>query len=163
MFLLCNGLLVFVGITRSLYGSSSLDESFNYVEAKEPMLVVKEKINYPYQENIEGEYTKEIKYSSEEVEEKVKDINLEEGKGSSILILEQEEELEKVSKIFDEEKDKDSKMGEFMIGERVEEQEVVEEVNWMISNEELNKKFDDFIKRMKEDLRIEAQRQLVMV
>ncbi|CAL5202329.1 unnamed protein product [Lathyrus oleraceus] len=121
MFLLCNGLLVFVGITISLStGSSSVDESsnnvkdgsrllFSMVEAKVPVLVMK------------GD---------------------------------QEEE----SRLFDEggeEEDNELQM--------VDEEEILEEANWVINTDELNKKFDDFIKRMKEDLRIEAQRQFLMV
>jgi len=44
-------------------------------------------------------------------------------------------------------------------------EEEEEEGNGMsiMSTEELNKKFDDFIRRMKEEIRIEAQQQLVMV
>jgi hypothetical protein len=151
MFLLCNGLLVFVGITRSLSWSSSVDESSNFVKdgsqslysnveaIKESMLVVKEKTN-----------------KLEEVEEKVKNINLEVGKGSSILVLEQEEELEEEIRLFDEGDEEEDDEQEMV--ERVDEEEVVEEANWMLStDEELNKKFDDFIRRMKEDLRIEAK------
>ncbi|KAK2440940.1 glutamic acid-rich protein [Trifolium repens] len=150
MFLLCNGLLVFVGITRSLSWSSSVAESSNFdkdgsqslysnVEAiKESMLVVKEKTN-----------------KLEEVEEKVKNINLEVGKGSSILILEQEEELEEKIRLFDEGDEKEDDEQEMV--ERVDEEKVVEEANLVLSTEELNKKFDDFIRRMKEDLRIEAK------
>jgi hypothetical protein len=151
MFLLCNGLLVFVGITRSLSWSSSVDESSNFVKdgsqslysnveaIKESMLVVKEKTN-----------------KLEEVEEKVKNINLKVGKGSSILVLEQEEELEEEIRLFDEGDEEEDDEQEMV--ERVDEEEVVEEANWMLStDEELNKKFDDFIRRMKEDLRIEAK------
>jgi hypothetical protein len=150
MFLLCNGLLVFVGITRSLSWSSSVDESSNFVKdgsqslysnveaIKESMLVVKEKTN-----------------KLEEVEEKVKNINLEVGKGSSILILEQEEELEEKIRLFDEGDEEEDDEQEMV--ERINEEKVVEEANLVLSTEELNKKFDDFIRRMKEDLRIEAK------
>ncbi|KAK2386966.1 hypothetical protein P8452_25205 [Trifolium repens] len=156
MFLLCNGLLVFVGITRSLSWSSSVDESSNFVKdgsqslysnveaIKESMLVVKEKTN-----KLEEE-------SEDQVEEKVKNINLKVGKGSSILVLEQEEELEEEIRLFDEGDEEEDDEQEMV--ERVDEEEVVEEANWMLStDEELNKKFDDFIRRMKEDLRIEAK------
>nr|KYP41354.1 hypothetical protein KK1_037280 [Cajanus cajan] len=148
MFLLCNGLLVFVGITRSLSKSSSVGESYKYVEdgsqssysdvqANEPIMlvgkVVMEKNHEPDEQNTEAEHAIEIKYyGEEEGEESIGDIVLEEN-------------------------------DEFMIGESVEEEEVVEEPNYVLSTEELNKKFDDFIRRMKEDLRIEAQRQLLMV
>ncbi|KEH34071.1 hypothetical protein MtrunA17_Chr3g0102291 [Medicago truncatula] len=150
MFLICNGLLVFVGITRSLSWSSSIDESSNYV--KEPMLVVKDKTNEPNnEENIEDEYTMEIKYSSEKAEEGV-----EEEKRSSILVLDQEEGVEEESRLFGERNEEEDKKSEIV--KRVENEEVLEEANLVLSTEELNKKFDDFIKKMKKDLRIEAQK-----
>ncbi|GAU44346.1 hypothetical protein TSUD_129200 [Trifolium subterraneum] len=145
MFLLCNGLLVFVGITRSLSWSSSVDESSNFVKdgsqslysnveaIKESMLVVKEKSN-------------KLEEESEEVEEKVENINLEVGKGSNILVSEHEGELDEGIRLFDEGDEEED-----------DEQEMVEEANLVLSTEELNKKFDDFIRRMKEDLRIEAK------
>ncbi|CAJ2640050.1 unnamed protein product [Trifolium pratense] len=135
MFLLCNGLLVFVGITRSLSWSSSVDESSNFVKDGSQSLY----------SNVEA-----IKESML-VEEKVKNINLEVGKGSSILVSEQDEEIS----LFDD-GDEDEDEEQEMV-ERIEEEEVVEEANLVLSTEELNKKFDDFIKRMKEDLRIEAK------
>lgn len=55
--------------------------------------------------------------------------------------------------------------GDFGFGERVEVEEEGEGEggNRKLSTEELNKKFDDFIKKMKTELRMEAQRQLIMV
>jgi len=121
------------------------------------MLVVKDKTNEPNsEENIEDEYTMEIKYSSEKAEESV-----EEGKGSSILVLDQEEGIEEESRLFGERKEEEDKESEIV--KRVEDEEVLEEASLVLSTEELNKKFDDFIKKMKKDLRIEAQNQLVMV
>ena len=87
MFLLCNGLLVFVGITRSLSGSSGVAESessskyvedgsqspYSDVEANEAIILeekeVIEKIHEPHGQNTEAEHAIEIKYSSEEGEE----------------------------------------------------------------------------------------------
>lgn len=46
--------------------------------------------------------------------------------------------------------------------EEYEEGEEEEVENGMLSAEELNKKCDEFIRRTKEELRIEAQRQLIM-
>lgn len=66
----------------------------------------------------------------------------------------------------------DEPEGRFKIEEEEEEtrifaEEDVEAGNGMLmsstSTEELNKKFEDFIRRMKEELRIEAQRQPIMV
>lgn len=72
------------------------------------------------------------------------------------------------------EKEHDEPGGRFIISEEEEEEETgifteeyEEAGNGMLtssaSTEELNKKFDDFIRRMKEELRIEAQRQPIMV
>ncbi|KAK7305241.1 hypothetical protein VNO77_43143 [Canavalia gladiata] len=172
MFLLCNGLLVFVGITRSLSGSSTVDESSKYVEdgsqspysgveANKSLMLV-EKISKPEEQNSEPEHAIEIKYFGEEGGENIGDKILEgeeEGKESGESLLEDGE-----SEVFGGgDEDKESEIDEFLIRESLEEEEVVEEPNMVLSTEELNKKFDDFIRRMKEDLRIEAQRQLLMV
>ncbi|XP_061364146.1 uncharacterized protein LOC133307621 [Gastrolobium bilobum] len=180
MFLLCNGLLVFVGITRSLSGHSGVDESsqcveggsqspYSDVEVNKPMLV--EKTKEPDEHNIEANQAIQIKYYNQEVEEKIEKIILEdeeEGKEVNQSVLkEEEEEPHKETELYgagDEDEDKDSEINEFMIEERVEEEETKEEeANRLLSTEELNKKFDDFIRRMKEELRIQAQRQLIMV
>ena len=156
MFLICNGLLVFVGITRSLSWTSSVDESYNYVKDDSKSLFSKNIEAIKESMLVMNEKTKELEEESEEVEDKVENINFKEGKRSSILVLEQEEELEEESMLFDEgdkEEDKESEMVE-----RVEDEEVLEEANLVLSTEELNKKFDDFIKKMKKDLRIEAQK-----
>ncbi|KAK7339605.1 hypothetical protein VNO77_20283 [Canavalia gladiata] len=97
------------------------------------MLVVE--IREPEEQNSEAEHAIEIKYFGEE-EENIENIVLE---------------------------DKKLAIDEFLIGERIQEEEVVEEPNWVLSTEELNKKFDNFIRRMKEDLRNIAERQLLMV
>ncbi|KAK7387164.1 hypothetical protein VNO78_27720 [Psophocarpus tetragonolobus] len=184
MFLLCNGLLVFVGITRSLSGSSSVAESesskfvedgsqslYSDVEANKPIMLVEkevmQKIHEPDGQNTEAEHAIEIKYSSEE--ENIGNIILEgeeeeEEKGNSESVLKEAEEPEGETELFGAGDEEESEIDEFVIGESAEEdEEVVEEPNWVLSNEELNKKFDDFIRKMKEDLRIEAQRQLLMV
>ncbi|KAJ6723841.1 TRANSMEMBRANE PROTEIN [Salix koriyanagi] len=38
-----------------------------------------------------------------------------------------------------------------------------DEVNWSLSTEELNKKCDEFIRRMKDEIKSESQQHLVMV
>ena len=189
MFLLCNGLLVFVGITRSLSGSSGVAESessskyvedgsqspYSDVEANEAIILeekeVIEKIHEPHGQNTEAEHAIEIKYSSEEGEEEgeesIGDIILEgekeeKGNAESVLTEENKKLDGETGQFGAEDEDRESEIDEFLIGESVEE-EVVEEPNWVLSTEELNKKFDDFIRKMKEDLRIEAQRQLLMV
>ncbi|KAL2332820.1 hypothetical protein Fmac_014033 [Flemingia macrophylla] len=178
MFLLCNGLLVFLGIARSLSGSSSVGESYKYVEdasqssysdveANEPIMLVgkevMEKIHEPDGQNTEAAHAIEIKYS-EEGEENIGDIVLEgeeEGKGDRESGLKEETHAE-IGSFGGGDEEKESESDQFLIEEIVEEEEVVEP-NCVLSTEELNKKFDEFIRRMKEDLMIEARRQLLVV
>lgn len=194
MFLLCNGLLVFVGITRSLSGSncdekpstyikdgSHSQSRFSVIETNELMLEIvetEEKSSEHDEQNIAAEQVIEIETCAEEVQENIEKIILvDEGqeKGSS-LVLKEEEELDEETELLDvghedeeEEEDKGSEFDYFLIEESMEEEEEnveeeeEEEECCMLSTEELNRKVEDFIRKMKEDLRIEAQRQLVMV
>ncbi|KAG5053450.1 hypothetical protein JHK87_005648 [Glycine soja] len=183
MFLLCNGILVFVGITKSLSGSSCCDDNkpstyvkddgsqsrFSVIEANELMLEIvetEEQTSDPDEQNTVVEQVIEIENCAEEVQENIEKIILvDEGeeKGSSLVLKEEKkEELDEETELLDvgdEEEDKGSETDYILIEERIEE----EEESCMLSTEELNKKFEDFIRKMKEDLRIEAQRQLVMV
>jgi hypothetical protein len=70
-----------------------------------------------------------------------------------------EVEEEKEVELFDadDEGDKGSENDYILI-----EENNIEEEN-SINTEELNKKFEDFIRKMKEDLRIDARQHLVMV
>lgn len=189
MFLLCNGILVFVGITKSLSGSSCCDDNkpstyvkddgsqsrFSVIEANELMLEIvetEEQTSDPDEQNTVVEQVIEIENcAEEEVQENIEKIVLvDEGqeKGSSLVLKEEEkEELDEETELLDvgdEEEDKGSETDYILIEESIEEEEEdVEEESCMLSTEELNKKFEDFIRKMKEDLRIEAQRQLVMV
>ncbi|GAU28326.1 hypothetical protein TSUD_256540 [Trifolium subterraneum] len=180
MFLLCNGLLVFVGLTKSFSASSSDDEkssdnsddlsSSKYieeedhglqshildVEANEPMLETEDdKItSEPDEQNAAAEEEAE-----EEVEENIENIIfIDEEQGEEMNEEEQEVELFDAN---DEVGDKGSKHDYILIEENNIEEE--EEEESCISTEELNKKFEDFIRKMKEDLRIDARRHLIMV
>ncbi|KAL2316654.1 hypothetical protein Fmac_030530 [Flemingia macrophylla] len=185
MFLLCNGLLVFVGITKSLSGSSCDDDKpstyvkdgshsqFSAIEANELMLEIVEtgeNTSEHNEQNIAAEQVIEIENCAEEVQGNIEKIILvDEGqeKGNSLVLKEEEKELDEVTELLDaddEEEDKGSEFDYFLIEDRMEEEEEnVEEENCALSTEELNRKVEDFIRKMKEDLRIEAQRQLVMV
>ena len=193
MFLLCNGLLVFVGITRSFSGSSGDDEQLSkYVEdgsrpqfpdviANKPMLEeeAEEKTIEHDEQNTAAEQAIGTKHFAEVVEENFGKIILvdgdqDEGSDYQSVFKEEEKELDEETEVFDagdedEEEEKASEIDQFLSEENIEEEEDVveeeeeEEENCTLSTEELNKKFDDFIRRMKEDLRIEARRQLVMV
>ncbi|XP_040986288.1 uncharacterized protein LOC121234422 [Juglans microcarpa x Juglans regia] len=178
IFLLCNGLLVFLakysGLTRSLSGSTYNDEySFesegnglqpesSISESKKTLLekeVMVEDIGTAG--NVALEQERERKYLIKELEKETEKSAAKEGGGGGggggenrfsnskeevgIFVLENEEEQnETVAGSFLEEEDEDGGNG-------------------MLSTEELNKKFEDFIKRMKEEIRIEAREQLVMV
>lgn len=185
MFLLCNGLLVFVGITRSFSGSSGGDDryeasskyldddgsksEFSDVEAKEPEMEeeAEERMGEPdNQQSVSADQVIEVE--EEDTEIAIVGDEEEEQKGTSQSVLEDEEN----GILYagdEEEEDKESEVDDFLIEENLEEGEIIEEEeeeeeNCLLSTEELNKKFDDFIRRMREDLRIEAlQQQLIMV
>ncbi|XP_039072299.1 uncharacterized protein LOC120219545 [Hibiscus syriacus] len=77
---------------------------------------------------------------------------------SSVKEGKQEEEEENAGFL---EEDKEDQLNWSI--EEEEEKEELMEGNKALSTEELNKKFDEFIRKMKEELRIEARQQLVMV
>ncbi|KAI9115756.1 hypothetical protein K1719_013425 [Acacia pycnantha] len=190
MFLLCNGLLVFVGIARSFSGSSGSDDEvssssskyvddgssseYSDIEAREPLLEVEaeERSREPDELNIPSDEAVEIKYYEGDEDMEIKaiveyDVEQQEGEElrTSHLILEDEE-----TGMLDAGEEEGSKGHDFLIEEGIEEEEIEYEEeedddaeNSRLSTEELNKKFDDFIRRMREDLRIEARRQLIMV
>jgi len=200
MFLLCNGLLVFVGLTKSFSKSSTDDDddkpsnnseglsSSQYiqeeeeqleedgsqyhhvldVEANEPMLESEaEKITSKLNEqNVEAEEEIEMKACSKEVEEYIE----------NIIFIDEEEQGEEEVELFDAHDDEGDKLSEIDYilieennieeeeheeeeeEEEEDEEDYVEEESCVLSTEELNKKFEDFIRKMKEDLRIDARR-----
>ncbi|CAK8538920.1 unnamed protein product [Lathyrus sativus] len=175
MFLLCNGLLVFVGLTKS-FSTSSIDDdkpsnnsqyssSVRYIEVEEEegsqSHILDVEVNEPMMEREAEKRTSEPdEQSAEEEEEKVEEENIEK------IILIDEEKVE----LFDGddvEEYEGSEIDYVLIEENnIEEEDYVEEEeeeSCMLSTEELNKKFDDFIRKMKQDIRIDARRHLVMV
>lgn len=114
-------------------------------------------------ENVAMEQGREIDHLVKEVQEETGKSAVDEegeagGEESRSFISKQEEEEEETgSFVLEEKKEQNESVSEFLI------EEEEEEGNGMLSTEELNKKFDDFIRRMKEEIRIEAQKQLVMV
>ncbi|KAK2431936.1 glutamic acid-rich protein [Trifolium repens] len=185
MFLLANGLLVFVGLTKSFSASSSDDDkssdssddlsSSKYteeedkahildVEANDPMLVRED-------EKITSELHEQNAAAEEVVEENIENIIfIDEEQGEEMNEVEDEEVEIELFDADDEEGAKESENDYIVIEENniddeeedyVEEEE--EEEESCINTEELNKKFEDFIRKMKEDLRIDARRHLIMV
>ena len=121
-------------------------------------------------ENVAMEQGREIDHLIREVQEETgKSAGDEEGEaggGEESRSSISKEEEETSSFVLEEKKEQNESVSEFLIEERIEEdddEEEEEEGNGTLSTEELNKKFDDFIRRMKEEIRIEAQQQLVMV
>ncbi|XP_010270213.1 PREDICTED: uncharacterized protein LOC104606614 [Nelumbo nucifera] len=150
MFLLCNGILVFLATNSGLIRSSSpFMTDLHYDQFKsnghhlrpipqapemelEASVIEKDEIDDDEVENIDGCLEKNVVGKQEQVRNR--------------LLLEQEEE-ESNGFLNLEEIDEDDGEGE----------------NGLLSTEELNKKFDDFIKKMKEEIRLEAQRQVIRV
>ena len=177
MFLICNGLLVFLanysGLVRSLSLSSQQDELHfkNFIasyKSESPMppkklelIAVPESIGLV--ENVAKEEGNEEEYYLINQRETKKEVV--EDKEQEEKDQEQEETaLEHVAEHKDENKYwlKDDFLSEQE--EEEEDEDENEEVgSGEMNTEELNKKFDEFIRRMKEELRIEAQRQLIMV
>lgn len=103
----------------------------------------------------QGEIEKEIIEVKEQEIESGSLASKEEGKDQ-----EKEEEEETIVNVAEDEEENDVWPNDDSLIEQKEDDEVG---NGVMSTEELNKKFDEFIRRMKEELRIEAQRQLIMV
>ncbi len=170
IFLLCNGLLVFLakysGLIRSLSGAYHNEESFKSSEDDLQKEVVTERSGSAA--NVAMEQGREIENFIKEVQQETHeksavDEEKEGGEESRSFISKQEEE-ETGLFVLEDEKEQKELVNDFFIEETVEEEEEEEEEgNGILSTEELNKKFDDFIRRMKEGIRIEAQQQLVMV
>ncbi|XP_040989075.1 uncharacterized protein LOC121236712 [Juglans microcarpa x Juglans regia] len=177
IFLLFNGLLVLLakysGLIRSLSGSSHEVESITCVdhglqpesstlETTEAVLenkVMLETVGSA--ENVALRQRREIDYLIKDVKKETEKTAVEEGGESRFFISEEEEGEGVVYVSEDEEEPNESATSSFINKEEEEEEE--DEGNEKLSTEELNKKFDDFIRRVKEEIRIEAQRQLVMV
>ncbi|MBA0673718.1 hypothetical protein Goklo_029148 [Gossypium klotzschianum] len=158
IFLLCNGLLVFLAKFSGLISSSSQqsnlsDDHYNHQSFK----------SYTYIPQTESTRldtsTPLLDLEKEEnagfVEEEAK------GSSSDEPFVEDNEESETYEP---EEEEKDIEESEnYEPEEEEEEEEELMEGNNVLSTEEMNKRFDEFIRKMKEGLRIEAQQQLVMV
>ncbi|XP_021636768.2 uncharacterized protein LOC110632753 [Hevea brasiliensis] len=179
MFLLCNGLLVFVAAFSGLISSSSeyknrssINESANNYEDDALPLVLDqystesllENEDKMAQEKVAGEERRENdEYITGEVGDLetqqfiVDDDQPEESRESRVLITTVKEN----SEVFVEEDDDYQREVVKEFDDKFPVQE--EEENGMLSTEELNKKFEEFIRKTKEEIRIEAQQQLVMV
>ncbi|PON94038.1 hypothetical protein TorRG33x02_100770 [Trema orientale] len=200
IFLLCNGLLVFLakysGLIRTLSLSSPQDHDQSY--SKNIMDVSQSELSMPpltegivlgtkeaEVESIESTESVVIKEATEdqycftnqteaeiENEKPVLEDHEEQERDDEFVVSneeeqeeeeEEEEEKEEENALVHVQEDKEEHTWSEVDLVQEEEEEEEEVGNGMLSTEELNKKFDEFIRRMKEELRIEAQRQLIMV
>ncbi|OAY28373.1 hypothetical protein MANES_15G061300v8 [Manihot esculenta] len=184
IFLLCNGLLVFVAKFSGLISSSSVYTNHSSIESvksyeddAQPVLDQYSKVSLLVKEDLmaqENVAAEERRESDECITREVEE------RETKQFIAEDEPDQEResgfsitpgnkeVSEVFVEEDDDHQEetieefVDKFPIQEDEEEYEYEEE-NGTLSTEELNKKFEEFIRKMKEEIRIEAQQQLVMV
>ncbi|OVA20149.1 hypothetical protein BVC80_1663g43 [Macleaya cordata] len=189
MFLLCNGILVFLA-RNSYFFSSSTDlhdklatrnvdqfwlkpefsEMIDYVVEKEVVVESVGSLENNILENEDGEEVREGQKEAEEDEKNGTFISEDNKEEEKRVPIEEEDEEENGILISEEDNKEDEKRvpieeeeEEEGGGGQEEEEEDAEEENGSLSTEELNKKFDEFIKKMKEGIRIEAQEQLVFV
>ncbi|KAK7303404.1 hypothetical protein RJT34_14310 [Clitoria ternatea] len=165
MFLICNGILAFVAKT-SLKSSfspppSSSDSDFdqflpsNLSEIKTPvsdMVLVPLMGTSEPSENVERQVKWEVKYNEEASEEEEATL-CNKTKGAENEAYNAEEEIKW------ENEETESEV-EVAIDDDLEESTTKED---LASAEELNRKFEEFIRKMKEEIRIEAKRQLIAV
>lgn len=167
IFLIFNLLLVvlakYSGLIRSLSWSSTCyrisDEASFNINTEGGFRVESSMLRQEDQEAIASSSTDNV-------------INAGDQKEGEFFINQVEQDADNAVEEYKEE-EHDEPEGRFIISEEEEEEngifteEYEEAGNGMLtsstSTEELNKKFDDFIRRMKEELRIEAQRQPIMV
>lgn len=143
IFLLCNGILVFIVKNSGLINNSpSWGTDHNDVGIKN--------------RDSQGPAPEFYKIKPLAAREKaVMEVEEEEGRESGLVITEEEVDVEV-------EEEEERQMGQenwFLVIKEEEEEE--EEETGLLSAEELNKKCDDFIKKMREGIKFEAQ-QLVM-
>ncbi|KAF3453320.1 hypothetical protein FNV43_RR03760 [Rhamnella rubrinervis] len=104
-----------------------------------------------------------ISQLEKETEKAIVEDQQQERGSESIISNGEEEEEEETDEIYvpqDDEEEQKWSNGDFFTGQTIEEEE---EVDAKLSTEELNKKFDEFIRKMKAEIRIEAQSHLIMV
>lgn len=170
MFLLCNGLLVFLakysGLFKSLSSSRRNYDSLRVYEfgpLSDPMMLEVEK-PLVVRETTEVATTQE-RESRYAAQQERKDESEESGHLTSSE-GEMEERIISVPESGDVSEDNYGLGTSFFAMERVEDDDTTtneEENDGVLSDEELNRKFDEFIKRMKEEIIVDARRTLVVV
>lgn len=183
-FLLCNGLLVFLAKYSGLLSVSSSPspsnnnksnltvdhhESFkNYEDDPQPQMTIIETTTDEVPMTLEQEAELESTQTQQKqnAEEKESEAAITKTETEETREEQEKEEAEEESALLEEdgEEEAEAESSFFIEGEGGEGEEEEEEGgNGKLSDEELNKKFEDFIRKMKEELRIEARQQLIMV
>ncbi|KAK7331135.1 hypothetical protein VNO77_25350 [Canavalia gladiata] len=164
MFLICNGILAFIAKTSLTSSSDShidnLLQPSNLSETNAPlvsdMVVVPLSQDYVYVSLVVEE---QVKWHEEEYNEGIKQVeeqeestlcNKNEGRESETYMEEKAEEGETESGV---EVAQDDEQAETIITTNEE----------SVNTDELNRKFEEFIRKMKEEIRIEARSQLIAV
>ncbi|KAK6133260.1 hypothetical protein DH2020_033021 [Rehmannia glutinosa] len=185
MFLICNGILAFVAKSSKLTTSSGFEIMKNITEEDhhdhvkqipEMPLLLKEAENAASMElyvdsplNIVEENQMSLQQQEQEFAGFQKTREDEKTVGSPILNVEEkqmslEQQQEQEFAGFQKRENEKTSTGEIIFDwedEDEEEEELEEEAingDAQVSTEELNKKFEEFIRRMKEEIRIEARR-----
>ncbi|CAL1384724.1 unnamed protein product [Linum trigynum] len=170
VFLLCNGLLVFVAKssinTTSSSSSSSSSSSHqhcydNTVESRSPPPSL---LGYESNDQVVEEIKEVVVVEDHSVvvghdhQEQV-EARGDEGEDQGKIVSKEKIQESDRDDVHDEEEEEEDDEEEGL------EEEEEEGIDAVLSTEELNRKFDEFIRRMKEEIRVEAQRhcQLVLV
>ncbi|RXH90127.1 hypothetical protein DVH24_032484 [Malus domestica] len=149
MFLLCNGLLVFIVKNSGLIGTSPPGSS-NLTNEEHDLKSVESR-----QKTVELAETKATK--SPKAKEEVVNVEIEQVKARADEILVSVEEEKRVL-IAAEEEDEYCRNNSLVVDDHdLYEEEGVE----VLSAEELNKKCDDFIRRVKEGIKLEVQQSIM--
>ncbi|OMO61806.1 hypothetical protein COLO4_33339 [Corchorus olitorius] len=140
MFLLCNGLLVFIATSSGLITTYSVEKSESKAEKS-----IKSK-----ESSEKKGFIAKVKQVAAEVDQETQDSKME-----SNLALSQETEA--IALVAEEEKEEEQRNEAVVVVEEDEDGGF-----GSMSDEELNRKCEDFIRKMKEGIKFEA-RQLIMV
>ncbi|KAL0398889.1 UNVERIFIED_CONTAM: hypothetical protein Sradi_2232200 [Sesamum radiatum] len=157
MFLICNGILAVLAKNLRL-SSSSLNMKSAEDSVKEITQLPPIKEETTVEENVASVECAETPHDVAVADEKQTQQEQEQGYGDfrkDGIILESEE--------WEDEEDEDDEDG--LEASRVAEGTSATEqvIDASVSTEELNKKFEEFIRKMKEEIRVEAQQQLITV
>ncbi|KAJ0017367.1 hypothetical protein Pint_09459 [Pistacia integerrima] len=162
MFLICNGILVFLAKTSIACSSSSScvgKKNLPASEVKAPVRDVGEEALVEARTESNSLENAALA-AEEELDQQEKE------KEQGYLLREEEEEERQKEALRAEGEDEEERS---VIVEEEENREVLEATegasteDTQISTDELNKRIEDFIRKMKEEIRIEAQRQLITV